>query len=81
LGGNEKHREIHCFSAQYLPRKDNLSDTRIFVDYVLILVTQSHSWNYIEEQWNGAVIKDAIKEALILSKNSLMQQTEKLTYV
>ena len=55
--------------------------TRIFVDDVLEMVAEGYSWNYIEEQWNGAVIKDAIKEALILSKNSLMQQTEKLTYV
>ena len=55
--------------------------TRIFVADVLEMVAEGYSWNYIEEQWNGAVTKDAIKEALILSKDSLMQQTEKLTCV
>jgi len=52
--------------------------TRVFVDDVLGMVAEGYSWNYIEEQWNGAVTKEAIKEAVILSKDSLLQQTEKL---
>ena len=55
--------------------------TRIFVDDVLDMVAEGLSWNYIIEQWHGAVIKDAIKEAVLLSKDSLMQQTEKLIYL
>ena len=38
--------------------------TRVFVDDVLSMVAEGYSWNYIEEQWNGAVTKDAIKEAI-----------------
>ena len=52
--------------------------TRIFVDDVLDMVAEGLSWNYIEEQWHGAITKDAIKEAVLLSKESLMLQTEKL---
>ncbi len=52
--------------------------TRIFVDDVLEMVAEGFSWNYIQEQWNGAVSKDAIKEAVLLGKDSLLQQTEKL---
>lgn len=52
--------------------------TRVFVDDVLGMVAEGYSWNYIEEQWNGTVTKEAIKEAVILSKDSLLQQTEKL---
>jgi uncharacterized protein (DUF433 family) len=52
--------------------------TRVFVEDVLDMVAEGLSWNYIEEQWNGSVTKDAIKEAVILSKDSLKQQTEKL---
>ncbi len=54
--------------------------TRIFVDDVLDMVAEGLSRNYIVEQWHGAVTKDAIKEAVLLSKDSLMQQTEKLIY-
>ena len=42
------------------------------------MVAEGLSWNYIIEQWHGAVTKDAIKEAVLLSKDSLNQQTEKL---
>ena len=52
--------------------------TRIFVDDILDMVAEGLSWNYIEEQWHGAVTKDAIKEAVLISKESLKQQTEKL---
>ena len=52
--------------------------TRIFVDDVLDMVAEGLSWNYIIGQWHGTVTKDAIKEAVLLSKDSLMQQTEKL---
>ena len=52
--------------------------TRIFVDDVLDMVAEGLSWNYIEEQWHAAITKDAIKEAVLLSKESLMLQTEKL---
>jgi len=45
--------------------------TRVFVEDVLDMVAEGLSWNYIEEQWNGSVTKDAIKEAVILSKDSL----------
>ncbi len=48
--------------------------TRIFVDDVLEMVAEGLSWNYIEEQWHGAVKKEAIKEAVLLGKESLMQQ-------
>ncbi len=48
--------------------------TRIFVDDVLDMVAEGLSWNYIQEQWHGAVKKEAIKEAVLLSKESLMQQ-------
>ncbi|MEP7252695.1 MAG: DUF433 domain-containing protein [Ginsengibacter sp.] len=49
--------------------------TRIFVDDVLDMVAEGLSWNYIQEQWHGAVKKEAIKEAVLLGKESLMQQT------
>lgn len=55
--------------------------TRIFVEDVLSMVAEGYSWNYIEEQWNGAVTKDAIKEAVMLSKDSLIEQTERLICV
>ncbi len=61
--------------------KLTFKDTRIFVDEVLDRVAEGLSWNYIEEQWHGEVTKDAIKEAILLSKESLMQQTEKLICV
>lgn len=51
------------------------------MDDVLSMVAEGYSWNYIQDQWNGAVSKIAIKEAVTLSKDSLMQQTEKLTCV
>lgn len=50
--------------------------TRIFLDDVLDMVAEGFLWNYIIEQWHGSVTKDAIKEAVLLSKDSLMQQTE-----
>ncbi len=49
--------------------------TRIFVDDVLDMVAEGLSWNYIHEQWHGAIKKEAIKEAVLLGKESLMQQT------
>ena len=52
--------------------------TRVFVNDVLDMVAEGLSWNYIIEQWHGAVTQDAIKEAVLLSKDSLNQQTEKL---
>lgn len=55
--------------------------TRVFVEDVLDMVAEGLSWNYIEEQWNGSVTKDAIKEAVILSKDSLKEQTQKLICV
>lgn len=58
--------------------KLTFTGTRIFVDDVLDMVAEGLSWNYIEEQWHGAITKDAIKEAVLLSKESLMPQTEKL---
>ena len=50
--------------------------TRVFVDDVLDMVAEGLSWNYIEEQWNGAVTKSAIKEAVLLSKESFLQHME-----
>ena len=58
--------------------KLTFTGTRIFVDDVLDMVAEGLSWNYIEEQWHDAISKDAIKEAVLLSKESLMLQTEKL---
>ncbi len=55
--------------------------TRVFVEDVLDMVAEGLSWNYIDEQWNGSVTKDAIKEAVILSKDSLKEQTQKLICV
>jgi uncharacterized protein (DUF433 family) len=52
--------------------------TRVFVEDVLSMVAEGYSWDYIEEQWNGAVTKAAIKEAVMLSKDSLIEQTERL---
>ena len=52
--------------------------TRVFVEDVLNMVAEGLSWSYIEEQWNGSITKDAIKEAVILSKDSLKHETEKL---
>lgn len=51
-------------------------DTRIFVDDVLSMVAEGYSWNYIQEQWHGSISKDAIKEALTMSKDSLIHQAE-----
>ena len=48
--------------------------TRIFVDDVLEMVAEGLSWNYIQEQWHGSIKKEAIKEAVLLGKESLMQQ-------
>ncbi|MGH2564220.1 MAG: DUF433 domain-containing protein [Ginsengibacter sp.] len=48
--------------------------TRIFVDDVLDMVAEGLSWSYIQEQWHGAIKKEAIKEAVLLGKESLMQQ-------
>lgn len=52
--------------------------TRVFVDDVLDMVAEGSSWDYITEQWNNSITKDAIREAVLLSKDSLRQQTEKL---
>jgi len=51
--------------------------TRIFVEDVLEMVAQGLSWDYIIEQWNGLISKNAIKEAVILSKESLAKASEK----
>ncbi len=48
--------------------------TRIFVDDVLDMVAEGLSWSYIQEQWHVAVKKETIKEAVLLSKESLRQQ-------
>ncbi len=47
--------------------------TRIFVEDVLDMVAEGLSWDYIQEQWNGEINKNAIKEAILLSKKSLLQ--------
>jgi uncharacterized protein (DUF433 family) len=47
--------------------------TRIFVDDVLEMVAEGFSWNYIQEQWNGKITKDAIREAVATKKLQLLQ--------
>ncbi len=47
--------------------------TRIFVDDVLDMVAEGLSWSYIQEQWNGAIKKEAIKEAILMGKESLVK--------
>lgn len=44
------------------------------MDDVLDMVAEGLSWNYIQEQWHGAIKKEAIKEAVLLGKESLFQQ-------
>jgi uncharacterized protein (DUF433 family) len=54
--------------------------TRIFVDDVLEMVAQGLAWDYIIEQWHGAVTKNAIKEAVTLSKESLAKESGNLAF-
>ena len=54
--------------------------TRIFVDDVLEMVAQGLALDYIIEQWHGAVTKNAIKEAVTLSKESLAKESENLAF-
>ena len=50
--------------------------TRIFVADVLDMVAQGLDWDYIIEQWHGKVSKAAIKEAVELSRESLIKELE-----
>ncbi len=50
--------------------------TRIFVDDVLEMVAQGLAWDYIIEQWHGLITKNAIKDAVILSKESLAKESQ-----
>ncbi len=47
--------------------------TRVLVADVLEMVAEGLSWDYIEEQWNHSVSRDAISEAVRLSKSSLIE--------
>ena len=50
--------------------------TRIFVDDVLEMVAQGLAWDYIIEQWHGLITKNAIKDAVMLSRESLAKEAE-----
>ena len=50
--------------------------TRIFVDDVLEMVAQGLAWDYIIEQWHGLITKNAIKDAVTLSKESLAKESQ-----
>lgn len=60
--------------------KLTFKNTRIFVDDVLEMVAEGFSWEYIEEQWHGAITKQAIKDAVLLSKDSLNQYSKEMIY-
>jgi uncharacterized protein (DUF433 family) len=46
--------------------------TRVLVNDVLEQVAQGMAWESIEEQWRGAVTRQAIAEAIRLAKNSFV---------
>ena len=48
--------------------------TRIFVADVLDMVSQGLSWEYIIQQWHGSISKEAIAEAVRLSKESFLEK-------
>ncbi len=48
--------------------------TRIFVADVLDMVAQGLSWEYIIQQWHGNISKEAIAEAVRLSKESFLEK-------
>jgi uncharacterized protein (DUF433 family) len=50
--------------------------TRIFVDDVLDMVAQGLAWDYIIEQWHGLITKNAIKDAVMMSKESLAKESQ-----
>ena len=40
------------------------------------MVAQGLAWDYIIEQWHGLLTKNAIKDAVMLSKESLAKESE-----
>ena len=50
--------------------------TRVMVADVLEQISDGLSWESIIEEWNGSITKEAIAEALRLSKQAFLEHAE-----
>lgn len=56
--------------------KATFRGTRVLVSDVLDQVADGMDWDSIIKEWNGAISKEAISEAVHLAKNALLSHTE-----
>ena len=56
--------------------KPTFRGTRILVADVLEQVAEGLAWETIVEEWNGSLVKEAIAEAVALSKRAFLEQAE-----
>ncbi len=50
--------------------------TRVLVEDVLEMVSQGYGFDYIIEQFSNSITKDAISEAILLGKESLLNRVK-----
>ena len=56
--------------------KPTFRGTRILVADVLEQVAEGLAWETIIEEWNGNLVKEAIAEAVALSKQAFLEHAE-----
>ncbi len=56
--------------------KPTFRGTRVLVADVLEQVANGMAWETIIEDWNGSITKDAIREAVQLASQALLQHTD-----
>ncbi len=59
--------------------KPTFKGTRILVSVVLEQVAEGLAWETIIEDWDGAISKEAISEAVRLARESLLERAARLT--
>ena len=76
---NTKRRSIGRFivaDPRICHGKPTFRGTRVFVADVLEQVASGLAWETIIEEWNGKVTKEAIREAVQLASEALLQHTD-----
>ena len=56
--------------------KPTFRGTRIMVWQVLEMVAEGKAWESIVQEWDGAITKDAITEAVYLASKSFVQHAD-----
>lgn len=56
--------------------KPTFRGTRVLVADVLEQVASGMAWETIIEEWNGSITREAIKEAVLLASQALLNHTE-----